>query len=145
MTEQLRGQVVFVVGAGSGIGRGAAQLLAARGMSVVCVDRDVAAVGNPNMVGYSATKAGMIGMVKAQGKEYAEDGITVNALAPAVIQTAFLDSQPPEVLRYMTDKIPMRRTGTIEEVAEMLAFMVSPACSFTTGFTFDLSGGRATY
>lgn len=101
--------------------------------------------GNPNMIGYSTTKAGLIGMIKAQGKEYAEDGITINAVAPAVIRTPFLDTQPAEVVKYMTDRIPMRRPGTVEEVAEMLAWMVSPACSFTTGFTFDLSGGRATY
>ncbi|WP_199742372.1 SDR family NAD(P)-dependent oxidoreductase, partial [Streptomyces triticirhizae] len=101
--------------------------------------------GNPGMIGYSATKAGMIGMVKAQGKEYAEDGITVNALAPAVIHTAFLDTQPAEVVAYMTERIPMRRTGTVEEAAALLAWMASPECSFTTGFTFDLSGGRATY
>ncbi|MBO0785233.1 MAG: SDR family oxidoreductase [Actinobacteria bacterium] len=101
--------------------------------------------GNPNMIGYSSTKAGLIGMVKAQGKEYAEDGITINALAPAVIRTPFLDTQPPEVITYMTDRIPMKRTGTVREAAQLLAWMVSPACSFTTGFTFDLSGGRATY
>lgn len=101
--------------------------------------------GNPNMIGYSASKAGLIGLVKAQGKEYSQDGITVNALAPAVIQTQFLDTQPQEVVDYMLAKIPMGRTGTLDEVAETLAFMVSPACSFTTGFTFDLSGGRATY
>lgn len=101
--------------------------------------------GNPGMIGYSTTKAGLIGMVKAQGKEYATDGITINALAPAVIQTAFLDTQPAEVISYMTEKIPMRRTGTVDEAATMLAFIISPECSFTTGFTFDLSGGRATY
>ncbi|MCW2842576.1 MAG: family oxidoreductase [Nocardioides sp.] len=101
--------------------------------------------GNPNMIGYSATKAGLIGMVKAQGKEYAQDGITINALAPAVIHTPFLDTQPPEVVDYMTAKIPMGRTGTADEASTMLTWMISPACSFTTGFTFDLSGGRATY
>lgn len=101
--------------------------------------------GNPNMIGYSTTKAGLIGMVKAQGKEYAQDGITVNALAPAVIRTPFLDTQPREVVDYMTEKIPMRRTGTTDEASSLLAWMISPACSFTTGFTFDLSGGRATY
>lgn len=101
--------------------------------------------GNPNMVAYSATKAGLIGMVKSQGKEYARDGITINALAPAVIHTPFLETQPREVIDYMTEKIPMGRFGTIEETAAMLEWMVSPACSFTTGFTFDLSGGRATY
>jgi len=97
------------------------------------------------MVAYSATKAGLIGMVKAQGKEYSEDGITINALAPALIRTAFVDQQPAEVLRYMTERIAMKRAGTVEEAAEVLAWMASPACSFTTGFTFDLSGGRATY
>lgn len=101
--------------------------------------------GNPGMIGYSTTKAGMIGMVKAQGKEYAEDGITINALAPAVIHTPFLDTLPEHVVRYMTDRIPMKRTGTVDEAAQLLCWMVSPECSFTTGFTFDLSGGRATY
>ena len=101
--------------------------------------------GNPGMIAYSTTKAGLIGMVKAQGKEYAKDGITINALAPAVIQTPFLDTQPADVISYMTEKIPMGRTGTVDEVAEMLGWMISPACSFTTGFAFDLSGGRATY
>jgi NAD(P)-dependent dehydrogenase (short-subunit alcohol dehydrogenase family) len=101
--------------------------------------------GNPNMIGYSATKAGLIGMVKAQGKEYAQDGITINALAPAVIHTPFLDAQPRETIDYMTAKIPMGRTGTLEEASNMLTWMISPACSFTTGFTFDLSGGRATF
>lgn len=101
--------------------------------------------GNPNMIGYSVTKAGLIGLVKAQGKEYAQDGITINALAPAVIRTPFLDTQPREVVDYMTAKIPMGRVGTSDEASSMLTWMISPACSFTTGFTFDLSGGRATY
>lgn len=101
--------------------------------------------GNPGMVAYSATKAGLIGMVKSQGKEYATDGVTINALAPAVIRTPFLDSQPQEVLDYMLEKIPMRRAGSVEEAAAMLEWITSPECSFTTGFTFDLSGGRATY
>lgn len=101
--------------------------------------------GNPNMVAYSASKAGLIGLVKTQGKEYAGTGITVNALAPAVVRTPFLDTQPAEVLEYMTAKIPMGRVGTTHEIAHLLAFMVSPECSFTTGFVFDASGGRATY
>lgn len=101
--------------------------------------------GNPGMISYSATKAGMIGMVKAQGKEYAKDGIIINALAPAVIQTDFLATQPDAVVAYMLEKIPVGRPGTVEEAAAILAWMTSPECSFTTGFTFDLSGGRATY
>jgi len=80
-----------------------------------------------------------------QGKEYAETNITVNALAPAVIKTPLLDTMPGEQIKYMTDKIPMKRCGTLEEAANMAVFIVSRENSFSTGFTFDLSGGRATY
>lgn len=101
--------------------------------------------GNPNMIGYSTSKAGLIGMVKAQGKEYAGTGVTINAVAPAVIMTEFVRELPQQTLDYMTERIPMGRCGEVEEVAELVAWVVSPACSFTTGFTFDATGGRATY
>lgn len=101
--------------------------------------------GNAGMLAYSASKAAVIGMTKVQGKEYAETGITVNALAPAVIQTAMVDALPEEQVKYMTDKIPMKRCGTLDEIANLVAFIVSPSASFTTGFTFDMTGGRATY
>jgi 3-oxoacyl-[acyl-carrier protein] reductase len=101
--------------------------------------------GNAGMLAYSASKAAVIGMTKVQGKEYAETGITINALAPAVIQTAMVDAMPAEQVRYMTDKIPMKRPGTLHEIAGMALYIISPQNSFTTGFTFDLSGGRATY
>jgi len=101
--------------------------------------------GNAGMLAYSASKAAVIGMTKVQGKEYAESGITINALAPAVVQTPMVDAMPAEQVRYMTDKIPMKRCGTLEEIANIVLYIVSPKNSFTTGFTFDLSGGRATY
>ena len=101
--------------------------------------------GNAGMLAYSASKAAVIGMTKVQGKEYAENNITVNALAPAVIQTALVDAMPEAQVKYMTDKIPMKRCGTLEEAANLATYIVSPENSFTTGFTFDLSGGRATY
>ena len=101
--------------------------------------------GNAGMVAYSATKAAVIGMTKTQGKEYAGTGVTVNALAPAVIRTPMVDAVPEAQVKYMTDKIPMKRCGTLDEVAAMVAFIVSPETSFTTAFTWDLSGGRATY
>jgi 3-oxoacyl-[acyl-carrier protein] reductase len=101
--------------------------------------------GNAGMAAYSASKAGLIGLVKSMAKDYAETGVTINALAPAVIQTPLVDALPQATIDYMTAKIPMRRCGALEEVAAMIAWIVSPACSFTTGFTFDLSGGRATY
>ncbi len=101
--------------------------------------------GNAGMLAYSASKAAVIGMAKVQGKEVAGTGVTVNALAPAVIRTPLVEAMPEAQVRYMTDKIPMQRCGTLEELSAIVEFIVSPACSFTTAFTFDLSGGRATY
>jgi len=101
--------------------------------------------GNAGMLAYSASKAAVIGMTKVQGKELAETGVTVNALAPAVIRTPMVDALPLAQVTYMTDKIPMKRCGTLDEIASMAVFIVSPEASFTTGFTFDLTGGRATY
>lgn len=101
--------------------------------------------GNAGMMAYSASKAAVIGMTKVQGKEYAESGITVNAIASAVIRTPMVEALPDAQVTYMTDKIPMKRCGTLEEFAALAAFIVSPDAGFTTGFTFDLSGGRATY
>jgi 3-oxoacyl-[acyl-carrier protein] reductase len=101
--------------------------------------------GNAGMLAYSSSKAAVIGMAKVQGKELAGTGVTVNALAPAVIRTPLVEAMPEAQVKYMTDKIPMQRCGTLQELVAMVEFVVSPACSFTTGFTFDLSGGRATY
>lgn len=101
--------------------------------------------GNAGMLAYSSSKAAVIAMTKVQGKEYAESGITVNAIAPAVIRTPLVEVMPDEQVKYMTSKIPAKRCGTLDEVANLAAYIVSPANSFTTAFTFDLSGGRATY
>jgi NAD(P)-dependent dehydrogenase (short-subunit alcohol dehydrogenase family) len=101
--------------------------------------------GNAGMLAYSASKAAVIAMTKVQGKEFAETGITVNALAPAVIRTPLVEAMPEEQVNYMTAKIPMKRCGSLQEIADMALFIVSPGNSFSTGFTFDLSGGRATY
>jgi NAD(P)-dependent dehydrogenase (short-subunit alcohol dehydrogenase family) len=101
--------------------------------------------GNAGMVSYSSSKAAVIGMTKSQGKESAESGVTINALAPAVIQTPLVDAMPAEQVKANTDKIPVRRCGTLDEIATMACFIVSSKTSFTPGFTFDLSGGRAVY
>ena len=101
--------------------------------------------GNPGMVPYSATKAGVIGLTKAVGKEVATEGICVNAISPAVVQTKILGQLTPEQVSYMTDKIPMKRTGKPEEIAAVAHFLASPDCSFVTAQCYDVSGGRATY
>jgi len=101
--------------------------------------------GNPRMVPYSATKAGVIGLTKALGKELATEGICVNAISPAVIQTQMLDQLTAEQVAYMTERIPMRRTGKPEEIANVVHFLASSECSFVTAQCYDASGGRATY
>ncbi|MEM9018748.1 MAG: SDR family NAD(P)-dependent oxidoreductase [Verrucomicrobiota bacterium] len=101
--------------------------------------------GNAGMSPYSATKAGVIGLVKSAGKEYAETGITVNAVAPAVVWTPMVEGVHPDQVKYMTDKIPMKRCGSLDEITSLSCWIVSREASFSTGFTFDLSGGRAVY
>jgi len=101
--------------------------------------------GNAGMLAYSSSKAGVVGLTKVIGKDYAETGITCNAVAPAVVRTAMVDALPAKQVDYMTEKIPMKRCGSIEEIAAVVAFIASPEASFTTGFTFDATGGRATY
>ncbi|QQQ64028.1 SDR family oxidoreductase [Paenarthrobacter ureafaciens] len=99
--------------------------------------------GVPLMVGYSASKAGITGLVKALAKEYAATGVTVNAIAPGKIDTPLISGKPPtpEDLQ----RIPMGRLGTPAEAAALVEYIASPDASYTTGFVFDLSGGRAVY
>ena len=101
--------------------------------------------GNPNMVAYSATKAAVIGLTKTMGKDLAKRGVLVNAIAPAVVSTPMNASTDPAVLAHITSLIPMNRVGRPEEVAELVAWLASDKCSFSTGAVYDISGGRATY
>jgi len=101
--------------------------------------------GNPTLVPYSAAKAGVIGLTKALAKEVATRGIAVNAVAPAVIGTELLAQMEPSTVDLLVSKIPMGRVGRPEEVAALVAWLVSDECSFSTGAVYDLSGGRATY
>lgn len=101
--------------------------------------------GNPNLSAYPASKAAVIGLTKSLGKELATTGVLVNAIAPAVFATPMNDSTSPEVLAHITSLIPMRRVGQPEEVAELVAWLASDKCSFSTGAVYDISGGRATY
>jgi 3-oxoacyl-[acyl-carrier protein] reductase len=101
--------------------------------------------GNPNLAAYSASKAAVIGLTKSVGKELATSGVLVNSVAPAVISTPMNSDTAPHVLEYMLSKIPMGRSGTVEEVASLVAWLASDECGFSTGACYDISGGRATY
>lgn len=101
--------------------------------------------GNPNASAYAASKAGVIGLTKAVGKELAGFDIAVNCITPAAAQTPILEQMTEEFVDYMKSKIPKGRLVEVEEIANMVAWLSSPDCSFTTGGVFDISGGRATY
>ena len=101
--------------------------------------------GNPMAGAYSASKAAVIGMTKAIGKDLARTGVIVNCVAPAVIETPILDGITEEHIGYMVDRIPMGRMGEPEEVAALICWLASEECSFSTGATYDISGGRAVY
>jgi 3-oxoacyl-[acyl-carrier protein] reductase len=101
--------------------------------------------GNPNLAAYSASKAAVLGLTKSLGKELATSGVLVNAVAPAVIETPMNAATAPAVLDRLVSLIPMRRMGSAREVAELVAWLASDRCSFSTGAVYDISGGRATY
>ena len=101
--------------------------------------------GNPMAGAYSASKAAVIGMTKAIGKDVARTGVLVNCVAPAVIETPILDGITQEHIDYMVERIPMGRMGEPEEVAALVCWLASEECSFSTGATYDISGGRAVY
>ena len=101
--------------------------------------------GNPNASAYSAAKAGVIALTKSMGRETATTGIRVNCVTPAAVETELFAQMSPEQIAWMKSKIPMGRFGLAAEVAAMVAWLASDACSFSTGAVFDCSGGRATY
>lgn len=101
--------------------------------------------GTPTLSAYSAAKAGVIAFTKAHGKELAGTGVLVNAVAPAAVETELLQQMSAETVATMIGKSPLKRLGTVDELAELVAWLASERCSFSTGAVFDLSGGRATY
>ena len=126
--------------------REAARVMVPRGRGrIVNVASIAGKEGNPMAAAYSASKAAVIGMTKSFGKDLAETGVLVNCIAPAVIATPMLSQMSQEHVDYMIEKIPMRRMGQPDEVAELIAFLASDRMTFSTGATFDISGGRAVF
>jgi 2-dehydro-3-deoxy-L-rhamnonate dehydrogenase (NAD+) len=101
--------------------------------------------GNPMAGAYSSSKAAVIGLTKAIGKDVAGSGVLVNCIAPAVIDTPILGQISEEHISYMTSRIPLARMGQPDEVAALICFLASEELTFSTGACFDISGGRATY
>jgi NAD(P)-dependent dehydrogenase (short-subunit alcohol dehydrogenase family) len=101
--------------------------------------------GVPGIAAYSAAKGGVIAFTKALAKEMAQDGVLVNCIAPALVESDLFAEMTPEHIAAMRAKIPMGRLLQIEEVANMVSWIAGPECTFTTGFAFDLTGGRGTY
>jgi 3-oxoacyl-[acyl-carrier protein] reductase len=101
--------------------------------------------GNPMAAAYSASKAAVIAMTKAIGKDVAGTGVLVNCVAPAVIETPILDGLAQHHIDYMVERIPLGRVGKAAEVAALICWLASEDCTFSTGATYDISGGRAVY
>jgi len=126
--------------------RAAARVMAPRGSGrIVNVASIAGKEGNPMAAAYSASKAAVIGMTKSIGKDLATTGVLVNCVAPAVIATPILEQMSQEHIDYMVARVPMGRMGQSEEVAELIAFLASERMTFSTGATFDISGGRAVF
>ena len=126
--------------------REAARVMVPRGRGrIVNVASIAGKEGNPMAAAYSASKAAVIGMTKSFGKDLATTGVLVNCVAPAVIATPMLDQMSQEHIDYMVSKIPMNRLGQPAEVAELIAFLAGERMTFSTGATFDISGGRAVF
>ncbi len=101
--------------------------------------------GVAGAVPYAATKAGVISLTKSIGLELAKTGIRVNCVTPGAVMTRLLERLTKERIDGMVSRIPMGRTGTVSEVAALVAWLASEECSYSTGAVFDVSGGRTTY
>jgi 2-dehydro-3-deoxy-L-rhamnonate dehydrogenase (NAD+) len=126
--------------------RAAARVMVPRGSGrIVNIASIAGKEGNPMAAAYSASKAAVIGMTKSFGKDLAASGVLVNCIAPAVIATPILEQLSQQHIDYMVERIPMGRMGRSEEVAELIAFLAGDRMTFSTGATFDISGGRAVF
>jgi len=116
-------------------------MMKARRGSIINIASVVARVGNAGQANYSASKAGVIGLTKTMAKEFATRGITVNAVAPGYIQTEMTGHLPDEAKQAFMNVIPLKRPGTVEDVAAAVAFLASEDSSYVTGQVISVDGG----
>ena len=98
-------------------------------------------IGNIGQANYSASKAGVISFTKTVAKEYAKDGITVNAISPGFIRTKMVENIPEKVMEKILKQIPLGRVGEPEEVAKLVCFLASDDANYITGQVININGG----
>ena len=101
--------------------------------------------GTPNFSAYGASKAAVIALTKALGKELADTEILVNCITPGPADTDILNQFTPEKVKWMLEQVPKGRFVKVEEIAALVAWLCSEDCSFSTGAAFDITGGRSVY
>ena len=108
---------------------------------IVNISSVVGQIGNPGQCNYSASKAGVIGFTKSLAREVASRGITVNAIAPGYIDTPMTKDLSESVKKIFIDLIPVKRFGTVEEIARVAKFLLSDEASYITGQVISVNGG----
>jgi len=116
-------------------------MLKARWGRIVNVASVAALMGNPGQAAYAASKAGMVGMTKSLAREVGGRGITVNAVCPGFVETAMTSETPEELKRRYLEMTPMRRFGTPEEIAAVIAFLARSEASYVNGAVIAVDGG----
>lgn len=117
------------------------QMMKKRWGRIISMASIVGVIGNLGQANYAASKAGLIAMTKSVAQEVAGRGITANCIAPGFIATPMTENLPDNVKQAMLDRIPMKRMGTPQDIANVVAFLASEESAYITGQTININGG----